>query len=80
MIEGHGDTIGGGLTSGHIRSLDVNNDCMAGGLDEHTGDLRTAVSIAYVLDNKETAVNCLDLIHKTTCSGGKDLSKVIATR
>ena len=30
MLEDHRDTTGGGLTSGHIRSLDVNNDCMAG--------------------------------------------------
>ena len=34
MIADHRGTTGGGLTSGHIRSLDVNNDCVAGGLDE----------------------------------------------
>ena len=57
-IVGHQDTADGGLTSGHIRSLDVNNDCVARGSDEQLGDYRAAGSMACVIKDKVTTENC----------------------
>ena len=79
-IVGHRDTADGGLTSGHIRSLDVNNDCVARGSDEQLGDYRAAGSMACVIKDKVTTENCLDMIYETSFNGGKDRSNVIVIR